>query len=537
MSATSTVAKRGFWRTNIEAFTVAVVMALLIKQFAFEAFQVPTESMEPAIIGRNPGGDRIIVDKAAALLGDPQRFEVQVFMYPLSQRVNYVKRLMGMPGETLKIAHGDIFTASNAAGPFSVARKDIGVQAALFDANPVIPAADWTDFRGGRIWNTWQRPAAGAAVDPKGQLRLEAGPVELLVGLSAPVTPERHDPLASTRRGRADETIRLPVGDMRFSVEVTPEAGAGALIMRITDGTQVTTPMRLELAVEGATTPSRLMHGARVIDCAALTATRLKPGVSTRIVFENADDRLRVLLDGTEICRDEYKQSVVPLAGGESRVAFGLTSGSASFSSLGLERDIYTTLFDGSGDTFHVPAGHYLMLGDNSANSLDARAFRMVGIRMRDDGRVLLGDLEAVSDEFDSPRQDNNPWLDNADASDAERPHHFMDIAGNHLRLSNGSYDILDLTQFPNKDGVGLMQLHGTKCDKPSDAQLAHRAMDTRTLEMLTAHAPHAFRARSVLMHYVPRHFVLGRAAFVFLPAGDSIFDSLFELKAYRVIR
>ncbi|MSR74499.1 MAG: signal peptidase I [Planctomycetes bacterium] len=537
MSVTSTVGKRGFWRTNIEAFTVAVVMALLIKQFAFEAFQVPTESMEPTIIGRNPGGDRIIVDKAAALLGNPERFEVQVFMYPLSQRVNYVKRLMGMPGETLKIAHGDIFVAAKPEGPFHITRKSLGVQAAIFDANPVIPTEAWTDFRGGRIWNTWQRPAAGATLTSGGQLQLDAGPTELLVGLSAPVTPERHDALASTRRGRADETIRLPVGDVRFSVDVTPAAGAGSVILRITDGTQVTTPIRLELAVQGAAVPSRLLHGARAIDCADLTAARLQHGKSVRISFENVDDRIRVLIDGTEICCDEYEQSVIPLAGGESRVAFGLTSGSAAFSRLALERDIYTTLFDGTGDTFHVPEGHYLLLGDNSANSLDARAFRMVGIRMREDGRILLGDLEAVSDEFDAPRQDNNPWLNPADAEGAARLHQFMDIAGNHLQLESTSYDILDLTRFPNKDGVSLLALHGTCLANPQDDQLAHRAMDTRTLDMLTAHAPHAFRARSVLMHYVPREFILGRAGFIFLPAGNTIFDSILNLKAFRVIR
>lgn len=534
MSATSTLPRRGFWRHNIEAFTVAVVMALLIKQFAFEAFQVPTESMEPTIIGRNPGGDRIIVDKSSALTGDPQRFEVQVFMYPLSQRVNYVKRLMGMPDEWLKIAHGDIFTAQQESGPWSVARKPDGVQDALFKANPVIPESDWTDFRAGRIWNTWQRPAAGASLTQDDHLLLEAGPVELLVGLAHPVTPERHDPMAATRSGRADAALRLPAGDLRFSMDVTPRAGAGSVILRITDGTQVTTPMRLELAVEGAASPSRLLHGARVVNCERLQSTRLKPGQRARISFENADDRMRVLLDGEEICRDEYAQSVVALVGGESRVAFGLTSGSAEFSLLGLERDLYTTQFEGTGDTFHIPAGHYLMLGDNSANSLDARAFRMVGVRLRDSGRVLLGDLEAVSDDFEAPRQDNNPWLE--PGGDA-RPHHFLDIAGNHHRLAAGSYDILDLTRFPNAQGTELFKLHDTFLSGVSADELAFSAPDTKTLEMLTAHAPHAFRAASVLMHYVPREFVLGRAGFTFLPAGDSLVSSLFSLGSYRVIR
>ena len=94
--AKSDLPKRGFWRGNLEAFTVAIVMALVIKTYAFEAFQVPTESMEPTIIGRTPGGDRIIVNKFKYQFDDPARYDIVVFRYPLSRMVNYVKRLVGL---------------------------------------------------------------------------------------------------------------------------------------------------------------------------------------------------------------------------------------------------------------------------------------------------------------------------------------------------------------------------------------------------------------------------------------------------------
>ncbi len=537
MNTAAAGSTKGFWRSNIESFTVAVVMALMIKQFAFEAFEVPTESMEPTIIGRSPGGDRLIVDKFDGLARDPERFEVRVFMYPLSQRVNYVKRLIGVGPETVKLAHGDIFTATSPAGPFHVARKSEGIQDALFRANPAIEREGWTDFGGGRIWNTWQRPAAGASLTAAGTLRLEAGPVELLVGLSKGVTPERHDVAAATRKGRGDADVRLPQGDLRFHVDVTPGAGSGSIILRLTDGTQVTTPIRLDLAVEGSGATSRLMHGSRVITSSTLAATKLSAGKRQRVTLENVDDRIRVLLDNEELVRDEYEQSVIQLAGGESLVAFGLTKGSAEFSELGLERDIYTTLFEGSPDTYEIPAGHYLLLGDNSANSLDARAFRMVGLRLRATGEVLLGDMEAVSDDFSAPRQDNNPWLEEGAGTGKDAPHHFVDIAGNHRRLESASYDILDLNHFENAGGVGLMALHGTSIPTPNDRQIAHRAMDTSTLSMLSAHSPHAFRAASRLMHYVPRKFMLGRAGFTFLPAGENLLKALFSFGDFRIIR
>jgi signal peptidase I len=74
-------------------------------------------------------GDRILVNKYVFTLRDPRRWEVVVFHYPGNAEQNYIKRLVGLPGETLRIYQGDLHVAKNAdvaqegSPRFSIARK------------------------------------------------------------------------------------------------------------------------------------------------------------------------------------------------------------------------------------------------------------------------------------------------------------------------------------------------------------------------------------------------------------------------------
>jgi signal peptidase I len=69
-------------------------------------------------------GDRILVNKFAYQFDDPQRWDVIVFKYPQKSQENYIKRLVGLPGETLKLFRGDIFVSTTGEqGEFEIARK------------------------------------------------------------------------------------------------------------------------------------------------------------------------------------------------------------------------------------------------------------------------------------------------------------------------------------------------------------------------------------------------------------------------------
>ncbi|NBP79634.1 signal peptidase I, partial [bacterium] len=67
-------------------------------------------------------GDRILVSKTAYDLADPERFDVVVFKYPEDAKVNYIKRLVGLPGETISIIDGDLWV-STAGSPEEIVRK------------------------------------------------------------------------------------------------------------------------------------------------------------------------------------------------------------------------------------------------------------------------------------------------------------------------------------------------------------------------------------------------------------------------------
>jgi signal peptidase I len=65
---------------------------------------------------RSYNGDRILVNKYIYTFSDPQRWDVVVFKFPGDAKVNYIKRLVGLPGETLQVYQGDLFV-KNANAP------------------------------------------------------------------------------------------------------------------------------------------------------------------------------------------------------------------------------------------------------------------------------------------------------------------------------------------------------------------------------------------------------------------------------------
>jgi signal peptidase I len=91
-------------------FPVAFVV-LLVRAFIFEPFRIPSDSMMPTLLD----GDFIVVNKYAYGLrwpvlnqkflatGAPQRGDVVVFRYPPNPNVNYIKRLVGMPGDRIEV--------------------------------------------------------------------------------------------------------------------------------------------------------------------------------------------------------------------------------------------------------------------------------------------------------------------------------------------------------------------------------------------------------------------------------------------------
>lgn len=107
-------------------FPVALVV-LVLRSFIFEPFRIPSDSMMPTLLD----GDFIIVNKYAyglrlpvinqkvVAIGEPQRGDVVVFRYPLDPSVNYIKRLVGLPGDHIQVRN-DRITVNGTAVPFKI---------------------------------------------------------------------------------------------------------------------------------------------------------------------------------------------------------------------------------------------------------------------------------------------------------------------------------------------------------------------------------------------------------------------------------
>lgn len=87
----------------------ALVVALLIKTFLFQAFYIPSESMEPTLIDR----DRVIVNKLSYRLHDVNRGDLVVFDRPPNEPPTeideLIKRVIALGGETVEARQGEIF--------------------------------------------------------------------------------------------------------------------------------------------------------------------------------------------------------------------------------------------------------------------------------------------------------------------------------------------------------------------------------------------------------------------------------------------
>lgn len=169
-------------RETIESIVIAFILAFLFRTFQAEGYVIPTGSMGPTLVGlhkdlecpecgflyqvgvskgvdqttgqrryeyeaesttcpmcrfradirpNNPqhreypdySGDRLQVAKYLYGFEPPQRWDVAVFKYPHAAQTNYIKRLVGLPGETMRIHHGNVYTKQAGEEEFKIAHK------------------------------------------------------------------------------------------------------------------------------------------------------------------------------------------------------------------------------------------------------------------------------------------------------------------------------------------------------------------------------------------------------------------------------
>ena len=85
-------------REFLEMVIIAVALAVFIKTFIAGNYYIPSGSMEPTVITN----DKVIVTHFSYYLSEPKRGDVIVFEYPEDRTKDYIKRCIGLPGETVE---------------------------------------------------------------------------------------------------------------------------------------------------------------------------------------------------------------------------------------------------------------------------------------------------------------------------------------------------------------------------------------------------------------------------------------------------
>ena len=118
---------KNFFIENFKTLLYALVIAIIIRSFLIQPFYIPSSSMEPNLLV----GDRLFVTKysygyskhsfpfSPPIVKDrlffkpPQKGDVIVFKTPSDNRTDYIKRLIGVPGDKLQFINGDLFLNNN----------------------------------------------------------------------------------------------------------------------------------------------------------------------------------------------------------------------------------------------------------------------------------------------------------------------------------------------------------------------------------------------------------------------------------------
>lgn len=90
---------------TLKLIIIALILGYVINNCIIANAQVPTESMETTVMT----GDRIIINRLAYLVEKPQRGDIVSFIYPDDGKTFYLKRIMGLPGETIEGKNGSIY--------------------------------------------------------------------------------------------------------------------------------------------------------------------------------------------------------------------------------------------------------------------------------------------------------------------------------------------------------------------------------------------------------------------------------------------
>jgi signal peptidase I len=339
-------------------------------------------------------GDRLMVDKFVYRVRPPRRWEVAVFRCPVDDKRPYVKRVVGLPGEAVRLFDGDVYADGVLQRKTLPAVRETRIPVFQMDYPP---RPDGWAFR-------WEVGAV-AGTKVAGIPRLSGEVVqdtELVLDASTA-------PIGLTYRNRdtdlgKDDVVRdrlvyngamrrewVPVHDFVVECEVEVVGGSGRFAVRLGDGADT---VKADFPV-GQSGACRVEHeGGRE---SAEASIGFEVGKHYHLEFAFVDRRVFLAVDGKEVIAPFDLPAVPTLKGGadpagkrkglDRPLQLGASGAHLVVRHLALYRDIHYRSEEGKYATreqYRLGADEYFLLGDNTANSQDSREWEKPGVPEHD---------------------------------------------------------------------------------------------------------------------------------------------------------
>jgi signal peptidase I len=354
-------------RDTVESVWVAVILAFVLRAFVIEAFVIPTGSMAPRLLGEhmdlvcpacgyeytlgvpstvqesgefnrrlpqtaagavcpncglthpsseNPGsprgGDRVLVMKYLYRFGEPRPWDVVVFRNPQNDRENYIKRLIGLPGERIQIVHGDVYVDSG-DGKWHIRTKPHRAQKAMWQViydddyppNEQIyekldrlseRAPGWTVAEGPWDLSTMFGRRFSYTGGTEGRITFDGGRDDFL---------PHYGYNLRNREDRAIDRASDVCNDLRLSAVFAPVSASAKASFVLTSFED---RFRADVHADGKV---ELLHGVGGGQWEVWAAARIDPvppGRTRTVDFYNVDYRLGIRIDGREVLASTPEQ-------------------------------------------------------------------------------------------------------------------------------------------------------------------------------------------------------------------------------------
>ena len=426
------------FRVILHVMVAIFSLFLIVFKVALEPFGVPTGSMATAILGDHreaecsrcgyrvvagePGpdskpvhfdackcpncgatvdlskarevpGDRLMVDKTAFVSRPPRRWEVAVFHCPVDDSKPFVKRVVGLAGEQMQVIDGDVYANRELQRKTLAQVRETRIP--VFEMNYAPPEGWGSRFR--------EEPIG----DPKGPsktnekalnesvlkgdslvISTKAGPSEG-IGITYRhwnLDTKQEDPIGdwlaynggpAARRdkfaNKKPDTAFDPAHDFILEFDLEVQTSGGMVALRLGDGVDT---VRAELPVG----PNQTLALAQ--DKGTLTQRvagyHLRPNQSYRVEFAFVDRRASLAIDGVEVI-PPLDLPAPPAIRSNKEVArpfqLGFRGCDVVIRNLKLARDIHYSTAPKRPTSWQLQADEYFLLGDNTNNSHDSRAW------------------------------------------------------------------------------------------------------------------------------------------------------------------